>query len=73
MHASTKHHKAYPALLPAKHFHHTITTGADHPPAILTPHDRAHALSSHQPVAGDFLRATPFLQRPEAKAGIMTG
>lgn len=62
----------YSSRLPGKNLHDTITTSADHPPAILAPNDGANSFSTHKPMAGDFLCATPFLQRPETKTSIMT-
>lgn len=50
-----------------------ITAAADDPPPILAPDDAADALAAHETVAGDFLRAGSFLERPEAEAGVVAG
>lgn len=58
---------------PRKDFHNAIAAGADNPPPIVAPHHRAHTLATHDAVAGDFLRTTPSLKRPEAETGVVAG
>ena len=56
---------------PSENLDHPISAAADNPPSVLAPHDRTNTFSAHEAVAGDFLRAAPLLERPEAKAGVM--
>ena len=55
-----------------KNLDYSVSSRTDDPSPILTPHDRADALSTHQPVTGYFLCTASFLERPESETGIMT-
>jgi hypothetical protein len=56
-----------------KNLDDAIAAAANDPPPILAPDDAADALAAHESVAGDFLRAGSFLERPEAEAGVVAG
>ena len=48
-----------------------IAAGADDEPAVLAPYDAAHALATHDAVAGEFLRTYAFLEVPEPDTGVV--
>jgi len=54
-----------------KHLHNPISTRTDNKPPITAPTNIANPFSPHSPVGHDVLRADPFLQTPEANAGIV--
>lgn len=60
-------------LLSCENLDDAITTSTDYPAPILTPDNGTDALSAHDAVAGDFLRATPSFKRPEAEASVVAG
>jgi len=59
--------------LPRKDLDHSISSRADHIPAVLAPDHTAYSFTAHWPVARDILCAYSFVKRPEAYAGIVTG
>lgn len=59
--------------IPRKDLHYSITTRTNHPSIIFSPRYSAYTLTTHQSVGGNLLNASPFLETPEAKGGVVAG
>lgn len=57
---------ALAAMLSRKHLDNAVSTRTDDVPAILAPHNAAHAFAAHWSVRRDVLGTLALFERPEA-------
>lgn len=65
--------KRFAEILSCKDLHDSVTARRDHEASILAPDHAADALTTHDSVSGDLLRADALVERPETNRGVMPG